>query len=82
MRLEIDKETMVISVGPTSLDVEMARHLGWSDDEIDALWKQLSEVHRAASMAMNAKRGRTRQCEVCECWTVPGPCHRCAQCHA
>lgn len=67
-------------VGPISLDVEMARKHGWTTEQIDVAAYILAEISRANSKAVALRNGHTRQCPVCECWTVPhGNCHLCEE---
>jgi hypothetical protein len=71
---------MSISVGCLELDVEMARAHGWAELDINLTWAKVSEIARETSRLVAARRGHTRQCPDCECWTVPdGPCHLCEQ---
>ncbi len=71
---------MSISVGCLELDVEMARAHDWTGEDIEACWAKVSEIARETGRIVAARRGHTRQCPDCECWTVPeGPCHLCVR---
>lgn len=79
-RREINDETLSIAVGCVNFDVKMARESGWTEDDINTTWETVSAAVRTTNQIVAKRRGHTRQCPVCECWTVPkGPCHLCGR---
>ncbi len=72
------RETHSFSVGPVTLDVDMARENGWDYYQIARACDILSTVSRTEYRIASHREGLTRQCKACECWTVPkGDCHLC-----
>ena len=77
-RRGINDETLSIAVSCVDLDVKMARENGWTEDDIITTWETISAAVRTTDQMVAKRRGHTRQCSICECWTVPkGPCHLC-----
>ena len=67
-----------MGVGPLAIDCDMALAHGWTVEQIDVAAHVLAELSRANNKVVALRRGHTRQCPVCECWTFPaGPCHLC-----
>lgn len=77
-RRGINEETRTIGVGCVQLDVEMARHHGWTEADIKLTWETIQAAVLATNQQVAKLAGMTRKCEVCECWTYPTPpCHLC-----
>lgn len=79
-RRGINDETRAVSIGPATLDVEMARDMDWSELDIARTWQVIEAAVLATNQQAAKRRGHTRKCPDCECWTAPtGQCHLCAQ---
>lgn len=66
-----------VSVGPITLDIEMARKIGWDDDAIREAEVGIRLVSRGASQGHAFRSGRA--CEHCLAAkpVEPGLCHGC-----
>ena len=76
-----DRDFTSVGVGPISLDVSMARSLGWSEDLIDAVSDSILLLARGAGSTAATERGS--QCEVCGSASARRPeelpCHLCGR---
>lgn len=74
----MSRDVSSIGVGCTTLDVEMARKHEWTEDDISMAWEMIRAAVLDTNRRVAARRGHTRQCPACECWTRPhGRCHLC-----
>jgi hypothetical protein len=75
--LDSDRETKDVSVGPISLDIELAREIGWDDDAIREAEIGIALISRGASMGHDFRSGRV--CEHCSAGKPrePGVCAAC-----
>lgn len=74
----IDEHTSSVTIGPISLDVQDARRQGWNETQIERCFDAIAAAFRKESRLAARRRGLTRKCETCDCWTSPSePCHSC-----
>lgn len=68
-----------ISVGPITLDVELAREIGWDDEAIREAEVGIRLISRGAGMGHDFRSGRV--CEHCQAGKQkhPGFCSACGQ---
>ncbi len=65
-------------VGPLSIDIEMARELGWADDDIERAHEALVLIARGAAMTAAMKMGRfCEHCGSCDPKPESLPCGAC-----
>lgn len=58
------ESSLEIGVGPISIRVDMARELGWSDDEIRGAFLAIRLISLGTSRARELREGRA--CESCQ----------------
>ncbi|HEX7941414.1 MAG TPA: hypothetical protein VF488_06390 [Gemmatimonadaceae bacterium] len=76
-RVETHLDCDAVSRGPITFDIAMIEE-DWSPFEVMRCWQICSAVVASYQRAAAARKGYTRKCHYCECWTVPdGECHLC-----
>lgn len=77
----IDSDTHIVGMGALELNVQRAREMGLTDNEIDNAWRTLSMIWLSRIEGAAQRAGRTERCRICECWSTPGKCMHCEAGH-
>lgn len=59
--MPITSDTKTFGVGPWELDVEMARRLGYSEEEINSMCDALGMISRSYNQSLEERQAKEKQ---------------------